>query len=244
MAQPDFPPGSVVRAFKDGEVHYVGEFISCDGQLMTLRTMGPLGAPWLDSFSIKGYAFECWEDLKGVEGVAFARLMDKDDDWCEHSFFEKFAQRELEILFLEGDVRVRDDAAKHIPAERLVELILKQDNYEAAYAALLCVTDEQHLRHLAGQTEDCWELDDDEAEALRVVAMKRYKDLEQARTPQDKFEPGPEPEPLKFPTPSLRNKGELPPTYVEKQERLKAAEKARKKAVREKNDSKPWWKLW
>lgn len=237
MAQPDFPVGSVVRAFKKGRVDYVGEFLSCDGNLVTLRTMGPQGAIWRDSFHIKGYVFECWEDLKGVEGIAFLRLMDEDDDWCERSYFEKFEPRQLEILFLEGDVRIRDDAAERIPQERLVKLILEQDNFEAAQAALARITHEKYLRHLAAQTEDGWDLEDEEVSALRVEAMKRFQALEAARTPS---KPGPEPEALVFPPPPSRKKGGLPPTYVEKQERRKTEERKAKKAA-EKAKEKPWW---
>lgn len=233
MAQPEFPAGSIVRAFMKGDIHYTGEFISCDGQLITLRTMGPQGAIHRDCFSIRGYAFECWEDLKGMEGIAFLRLMDEDDDWCERSYFEKFSQRELEILFLEGDVRIRDDAAERLPQEKLTELILLQENYEAAVSAYKRITEAKYVRFLSDQPASNWALDEGQANALRTGFIDRYAAIEGSKAPQETAA-------LDFPPPPSRKKGGLPPTYVEKQQRLKEAAKA----SAEQSEPKPWWKFW
>ena len=236
MSQPEFPANSVVQACRDGEVHFIGEFISCDGLRITLRIMGPRNARILESFELAGYELECWDDLKGEVGIAFLRLMDEDDDWCERDFFQKFEPRELEILFLDGDVRIRDDAAERIPEARLAELILEQDDHNAAVEALEHIKSEELLKRLAGTNERHWDLEDAEANDLRVRALRRYEAFQKPSEAAD-IETA---EPVSRPPPQ-RKKGELPSTYIEKQERLKASAA---EADQAKERSRPWWKLW
>jgi hypothetical protein len=184
----EFEPGQAVRIRRKGAIICTGEFQSSDGERIMLRTIGTASMNKLESFELTGLHLECWPDLKGMEGVAFLRIMDEEDDWCENDFFQKFTQQQIETLHLEGDPAMRtcDALLACISLERLIELLPKQDDEDSVEEVLEKIGDVKKLRSLLKGC-DKWQCD-----VAEDLIQERIDALEpKARKPAIEEDPPP-----------------------------------------------------